>query len=74
MTVSKPTHAVLIPVEFVGHDGKQRTKWYKVGAAWDNGAGKMNFTLVYQPGISFQVVPDKAWEERNQAAKEEEGF
>ena len=68
-----PTHAVLIPTNFIGRDGKERTKWHAVGSAWDNGNGKLNFNLVYQPGVSFQIVPNKAWDERK-AAKDEEEF
>jgi hypothetical protein len=57
--IKPPTHAVVIPVSFTGREGNKKTKWYEVGAAWDNGNGKMNFNLVYQPGISFQIVPNK---------------
>lgn len=69
-----PTHAVLIPTNFIGHDGKERTKWHDVGSAWDNGNGKMNFILVFQPGISFQIVPKKTWEERKAANNTDNGI
>jgi hypothetical protein len=69
-----PTHSVLIPVNFVGRDGTEITKWFEVGSAWDNGNGKMNFNLVNSPGVNFQIVPNKAWDERKKATVDGEKF
>lgn len=59
MAGQKPTHVVMIPQSYKAADGKEKTVWYKVGSAWQKPNGNISFNLVTNPGVNFNIFPDR---------------
>lgn len=59
----KPDYDVVIVRTFTRSDGKQGSKWFKIGSAWQN-TNDINMDLFTMPGVSIKLVPQEKMKEK----------
>jgi len=51
-----PDYDLVIARSFIGFDGSEKNKYFKVGSAWQNENG-MNIECIFLPGVKLRLYP-----------------